>query len=417
MRCPWQVAFARLSIVRKHLFRIEQVFDMASSRSTRWIVTEVIAVALMGLAMSSCTTGPAPAQTQSSPLVVAFLGPLSGDAASFGVSQRRGIELALDEMNSSGGVGGQPVQVVFEDTQLDQNRAIAALNKVVDVDKAVVVLGDTSSSNTMAIGPLAQRRGVLLVSPLASAANVTSSGFRIYRISPSDTFQARIAAKFAIDSGWKSASVLYTNDEWGNGLSKEFAEFFKANGGAIQESLGTEPRGQDFRPQLTRLKTNGPSVIYIPMHPDEAAVALKQARQLGLTTQFLGGDSFSEPTIAKTAGAAANGVVYTVPGSATSEVFAQFSAKYKQRYGEAPNYNAAAGYDALKIVADSAKRASSRDLSALADSLGKISGYQGASGVITFDAKGDVTSKTFDIRRLENQQSVVVKANVSLTAP
>lgn len=352
---------------------------------------------------------------KSTGLKVAFLGPLSGDAASFGTSQKNGIEVALQEVNAAGGINGTPVSVVYEDTQLDQNKAIAAFNKVVDSDGAKVVLGDSSSANTMAIGPLAKRKDVLLLSPIASSASLTKSGFPIFRVSPSDAFQARIASRYAINQGWKTAAIIYTNDEWGTGLKEEFSSNFAALGGKVIDASGIEPKSQDFRPQLTRLKSQQVEFVYIPLHPDEAVVALKQARQLGLKTQFVGADSFSEPTIAKAAGQAADGVIYTVPAAGYGTAYSDFAKSYKTKFGEEPNYNAAAGYDSLRIIVEAAKKAGSFDRSALAKALSEQSAFEGASGTIVFDKNGDVVSKAFDIKKLQNGKPTTIKAKIEVS--
>jgi len=350
----------------------------------------------------------------STTLIVGFVGPLTGDAASFGISQKNGIEMARDEINAAGGVGGSPVTVVYEDTQLDQNKAITAFNKVTDSDKATVVLGETSSANTKAIGPLAQRKGVLLLSPIASSANLTTSGFPLFRISPSDAFQARIAAQYALSRGWKTTAILYTNDEWGTGLKDAFATDFKAGGGQVLGDTGVEPKAQDIRPSLTKIKSLKPAFIYIPMHPDEAGVAIKQAKQLGIASSFLGADSFSEPTIAKIAGSATDGVVYTMPASGFGAAYDQFAKQYQAKFNGAPNYNAAAGYDALKVIAAAAKRAGKTDATALATALKQTKNYEGASGSITFDTNGDVTSKAFDLKKLQNGQSTLVQGHIAI---
>ncbi len=347
-------------------------------------------------------------------IAVGFIGPLSGDAASFGVSQKTGIELAANELNARGGITGKAVKVVFEDSQLDQNKAITAFNKLVDSDKAQVILGETSSANTLAIGPLAQRKGVLLVSPIASAADLTRSGFRMFRVSPSDSFQAKVAAQFAQGKRWKTAAVLYTNDAWGSGLMEGFTSDFTSLGGKILTREAVEPKTQDLKTQLTKIKSLAPDVVYIPLHPDEAIVAFRQAAQLGLRTAFLGADSFSEPTVREAAGDAVNGVTYTVPAPGSGEVFRRFAEAYKAKYGTEPNYNAAAAYDSVMVLAEAAKSARSIDAAGLADALAGVKGFQGASGLISFDANGDVVSKAYDIMRIEHGKPIVSQSGVTV---
>ncbi|MEK7399320.1 MAG: penicillin-binding protein activator [Candidatus Poribacteria bacterium] len=333
-----------------------------------------------------------------------FIGPLTGPAAAWGIAQKNGIEIAVEELNSAGGINGRKVEIIYEDSQMDSNKAILAMKKLTGVDKVPVVFGETASAQTLAIAPVANTAKVVLLSPISSSTAITGTG--VFRISPADNFQASIAAKLAVNKGYKRGAIIYTNDEWGKGLTDGFKKNFTSLGGTIVSSDGTEGSTRDFRTQLTKVRESNVDFLYIPLHPDSAVPVLQQAKELGLTVPILGTDAFSEPTIVQIAKKAAEGIVYVVAKSPSGKSFEDFSKKYHDKFSEAANYNAAAGYDAVMVITEAIKKAKSIKGEDIKSALYTIKDYSGVSGVITFDANGDVTSKEFESMVIKDGKGV-----------
>lgn len=347
----------------------------------------ILSIALLGI---SCT------KKDSSEIKIGVISPLTGPAASFGVSQKNGSDLGIDEINSKGGINGKKILAIYEDSQLDPNKAITAFKKLTDVDKVSVVVAQGSTSEVLAIAPLAEKAKVILIAPGASGAKITDAGDYTFRISPSDAFQGGIASEYATKKGYKKVAIIYVNNDWGNGLKEGFEKAYKRTGGEVILSESMDSSAKDFRTPLTKIKSANPDMVYIPIHPDQAGILLRQAKELGVKTQFFGTDSFSEKAILSVAGNAAEGVIFTMPAKTAGPSFEEFAKNYKTKYNTDASYIAAAAYDAI-IVISKALTIGKGDAAGVKNALYNIKGHSGASGDITFDSNGDVTNKKFDL--------------------
>lgn len=336
-----------------------------------------------------------------------FIGPLTGPAASYGDAQRNGIQLAVGEINSSGGMNGRNIEVIFEDSQMDPNKALNAIKKLIDIDKVTAIIGETTTAGTLAIAGTANKRKMVLLSPSASGEKVTEAGDYVFRVSPSDSFQAIVAAGFVHRKGFKKGAIVYTNDDWGNGLKKAFEKSFTGLGGEILLTEGCTPGTQDSRTQLVKIKDLNPDFIYIPLYPDESPTFLRQVKELEVNGQIIGADNFSEKAILKTAGDTANGVIFTMPAEPHSEEYSSYLAKYKTKYNESGNYTSAAAYDCVYILTDVVRK-SGLKAEQIKNALYSIKNYKGASGLIGFDNNGDVTTKEFSVIKIENGEYVTI---------
>jgi branched-chain amino acid transport system substrate-binding protein len=342
-----------------------------------------------------------------STLRLGFIGPLSGPTAAYGVAQMRGIELAVKEINGKKGVQGKKLEVIFEDSQMEPNKSISAMKKLVDIDKVPAVIGETSTTATLAIADIANRSKTILLSPLASGAKITGTGDYIFRISPSDAFQATAMADFVFQRGLRKGAIVFTNDDWGGGLQRAFLEKFKILGGAIVAVEGLPPGTQDFRTQLVKIKELHPDFVYIPLHPNDLGIFLRQAKELGVAAQIVGADTFSEKAILKAAGSTAEGVIFAMAAQPSGEVFSRFARNYKAQYGEDPSYSAAAAYDSLYLLAEALTRGDATG-EQIKKFLSTIKDYHGVSGIIGFDRHGDVTTKKFELLRIKNGEYVPI---------
>lgn len=369
----------------------------------KWILSAI--VVLIGCTM---LIGYGCSESNDKLVNLGFIGPLTGPAASYGVSQMRGVELAVEEINGAGGIEGEKIKVTFEDSQMDPNKAISAIKKLIDIDKVLAVIGETTTTGTLAIANIANRSKTVLLSPLASGAKITDAGDYVFRVSPSDDFQAIVAAKFIFQKGFRNGAIVYTNDDWGAGLQKAFEKNFVGFGGKILAMEGCTPGTQDFRTQLVKIKNLNPDFIYIPLHPDESATFLRQVKEVKVPGQILGADNFSEKAILRTAGSAADGVIFTMPTKPTGEEFRNFSEKFKVRFNEDGSYNSAAAYDCVYILAEAIKR-SGLSGENIKNTLYNIRDYKGASGAIGFDENGDVTTKKFTVIKIKNGEYVPIK--------
>jgi branched-chain amino acid transport system substrate-binding protein len=342
-------------------------------------------------------------------VVIGHFASMTGDTATFGTSADEGIRLALDEINAKGGVLGKPVVVLTEDDRSQADEAKTAASKLVNQDKVVALLGEISSSKSIAAAPVAQASKVPMVSPGSTNPKVTEIGDYVFRVCFIDPFQGTAMADFAMNNlKAKRLAILYpVNSDYGVGLRDFFAAAVKKGGGEIVADVSyTEKSDVDFKSQLTKIKNANPDAIYVSGYYTEAGLIARQARELGLTCPLLGGDGWDSDQTTKIGGKAVDGCYFSnhySPDEQRPEV-QQFVANYKKKYnGKVPDAMAILGYDALKVLCDAIQRANSTDGPKIRDALAGTRNYPGACGPITIDENRNAR-KNIVILKIEGGQ-------------
>ncbi len=319
--------------------------------------------------------------------------PLTGDAAVYGQWFKNGIDLALEEINSQGGIKNRKLIVIYEDSRADPKEGISAVQKLITVHNVSAIIGAMASSVTLAIAPIAEKNKVVLLSPASSAPKITYAGDYVFRNWSSDVFEGKIMVDFAYEKlDIKRVAVLYINNEYGVGIKDVFETYFRKRGGMVVNSESYEQGATDFRTQLTKIKSKQPEAIYLPTMAKEAGQILRQAQEIGVQAQFLSIMGVEAPIVLKVAGKAAEGVIYSYPGfdpESPSEIVQRFQAKYMAKYGEKAEAFAAHSYDALKIIASAIEKADC-NADGIKNVLYEIKDFPGVTGQTTFDENGDV---------------------------
>lgn len=356
--------------------------------------TRFFAAAALSLLAFGCS-GPAVAPPDAGPpkpkpIKIGEYGSLTGGTATFGQSTKKGVDLAIDEINAAGGVKGRPLQVLVEDDQGRPEEAAQVVQKLINQDKVVAVLGEVASSRSLAAAPICQQAGIPMITPSSTNEQVTLVGDYIFRVCFIDPFQGEVCAKFARENlAAKSAAILKDiRNDYSVGLAKSFNETFTALGGRIAAEVAYSEGDKDFRGQLTQIKSSKPDIIFVPGYYTEAGLIAQQAREQGLTQPLLGGDGWESPKLLEIGGTALEGSYYCNHYFAGAPIprIQEFSKKYQARYGEEPDSIAALAYDAAKLLAISMEKAPSLAGSDIRDVLATTAGYEGVTGTVTFDA-------------------------------
>lgn len=329
--------------------------------------------------------------------------PLTGSASVWGQNAKMGLDIALKEINDSRGISGSMVNLLYEDSESDPTKAVSALQKLININKVQVVIGDIASSSVLAMAPIAELQQVILLSPGASNPEISKAGDFIFRNWQSDALEGQVDADFAYKTrGYRRMAVLYVNNAYGGGLRTVFEEYFKKLGGQIVSSEGFEQGSTDIRSQFSRIAAAKPDAIFMPGYPPEMGAALKQAKEMGLKIQVLSVQAFDDPQILQIAGDAAEGVIFSVPKppDTSNTIVSNFIQKYKQTYDKEPGVCSDTGYDALRIIAW-AMANGARSSQEIKDQLLKLKDFPGAAGSTTFDENGDVL-KPFIFKTVEN---------------
>ncbi len=321
---------------------------------------------------------------------IGFMGPLTGDAASYGLSIKKGVDMALEDS------GLDNVKIIYEDSKCDGKEAVSAINKLISVDKVVAIVGEVCSGATLAAAPIAESNKVVLISSSSTSPKITDVGDYIFRTVPSDALQGDFGANLVYEQGYRKLAILYSNEEYGLGFNNVLEDKFK---GEVVASEAFERGATDLRTQLTKIKNVNPDAIYIISNsPDSAVAALRQIKELGINAKLFGSEGLKGPEVGSTS--SAEGLIITSVSSGTS----QFARRHEARYGEEPGPFAAQAYDAFTALARAIKDGSTTGTE-IKDALYKIR-LDGASGRIEFDSDGDV-SGNYDVYVVRNGKFVL----------
>ena len=317
----------------------------------------------------------------------------TGAASSYGEQVARGFDLAVEQINASGGVDGRKLELIYRDDSTNPEIGLAALRELVERERVSTVLGAVSSTVTLRLAPYCERQHVVLISPSASAPQLTEAGEYIFRAFPSDVLEGASMADFARDLGLDRVAVLAVDNDYGASLSRAFEERLRASGGSIVASL-TFPEGDAaaIADAVAALPGLAPRGLYVPAYVGDLATALKRLRETALRPIVLGTSSVS-PDLLHAAGPAAENLVFPKPSfdaTADSAGVRAFAAAFTARYAAEPGVYAAHAYDTVRLLAAAADRAGSWDSDDLRDALLRIDNYVGATGRLAFDRKGDV---------------------------
>jgi branched-chain amino acid transport system substrate-binding protein len=314
----------------------------------------------------------------------------TGTTATFGQSTHNGIMLAFDQVNAAGGIGGKKIRVVSEDTQSRAEEAATAVTKLIHQNRVSALLGEASSSRSLAAAPIAQAQKVPMITPSSTNPKVTQAGDYVFRVCFIDSFQGAVMAKFAANTlKAKRVAILYdVRNDYAVGLRQYFISTFKGLGGQIAAEQSFSEGDSDFRAQLTQLKASNPEALFVPGYYTEAGTIARQARELGLPVPLLGSDGWDSPRLFEIGGKAIEGSYISNHYSTqdrSSPTIQKFVADYKARYGVIPDSPAALGFDAASILADALRRAGTSDGPKLRDAIAATVNFPGVTGRITID--------------------------------
>ncbi|USK59291.1 ABC transporter substrate-binding protein [Peribacillus asahii] len=316
---------------------------------------------------------------------------LTGPGAAYGEAITNGFKLAQKEINKEGKV---KIDLVIEDSVGKQEQALSAAQKLMSDDEIVALLGPTLSTEMNVVGPEADLNGIPIMGTSTTAVGIPQIGEYVFRNSIPESLAIPAAMKKAVEKyDVKKVALLYGNDDV---LTKSGYDTMKEE----VEKMGLEvvttqtfQKGQsDYNAQLTKIKSLKPDLILASALYNEGAVIMDQARKLGITIPFVGGNGFNSPEVINIAGKAADGLIVATPWFAEKEdpKVQEFIKAYEAEYGKKPDQFAAQAYDALYIYAEALKNAGEADRDAFRDALAEIKDFEGILGSFSFDKDGDV---------------------------
>jgi branched-chain amino acid transport system substrate-binding protein len=368
----------------------------------------------LGLAVLAAALAFAPAFAQAQPVPVGAIEILSGPAAAYGIAIKAGLELALDEINQKGVLGGRKIVLTVEDSAGNKDQAINAARKLIGRDKVVAIIGPTLSNEMFAVGPVTNERKVPTLGTSTTATGITDIGPYIFRTSLPESDVIPVTLKAAMARGVKTIALMYANDDAfsksGFDVMKAAAEKAGLNIVTI-ESFGS--KDTDFSAQLTKIKSLKPDAVGISALVEPVSSVLLQARQLGFgkETLFIGGNGSNSPKLGAIAGAAADGLIVGSPWFIGKETDGNpaFVAAFRAKYNKDPDQFAAQAYDAMKIMAGAIDRAGAADTEKVTAALAKTD-FKGVMGPFQFtDHRDPATAAGVVVLTMQDGKFVIAK--------
>ena len=350
--------------------------------------------------------GEKPAGDGSKTVYIGQVSPLTGPQAHLGRDNDNGARLALDEINAKGlTIDGQKITLVLksEDDGADPKTATTVAQKLVD-EGVVGVIGHLNSGATIPASKIYADNGIPQISPSATAVAYTAAGYKTaFRVMTNDAQQGSVLGNFAVTKlGAKKIAIVDDRTAYGQGLADEVEKAVKAAGGEVVAREYTSDRATDFLAILTSIKSKSPDLVFFGGMDPQAAPMLKQMKQLGLNAKFLGGDGAQTPQFISLAGADAEGALASNPGLPLNVMPGgqAFKTKFEAKYGKIQNYSPYA-YDAMYVLVEAMKRANSTEPAKYLVELPRTD-FQGVTGHIRFDAKGDITGGAVTVYQVRN---------------
>jgi branched-chain amino acid transport system substrate-binding protein len=304
-------------------------------------------------------------QSATGDILVGMYGSLTGDGASFGQSSVEGAQLAVEEVNNAGGLlGGRKIRLLVEDDQSRPEEASNAVTKLITQDKVVAVLGEVASRRTLAAAPVSQKYQIPMITPASTNERVTQVGDYVFRVCFIDPFQGEVLAKFAY-SDLKARKVAVLKDiqqDYSVGLTDSIQRTFTKLGGQVLDPVSYSSGDADFRAVLTQVRAQKPDAIFATGYYPEAAIIVRQARELGMNMPILGGDGWVGDALKNGRDALKNTFISNhYSGDNPDPLVQNFRKAYRAKFNREPDSIAALGYDAAKVLADSITRTGGTD--------------------------------------------------------
>jgi len=350
--------------------------------SKKFFITALIALAF-AVAVSACAK-----KGGEDTIKIGIAGPMTGDQSKMGMDFKNGVELAVSEWNAKGGVLGKKIEMVVVDDQHDPKQAVSIANKLVN-EGVVGVVGHFNSSCSIPSSKIYMDGCVPMITPATTNPTYTEQGcWNVFRVCGRDDQQGKAAADFVLGTLKKTkVAVLHDKTTYGQGIADEF----KKNLGDKAQVVyyGSIIQGdRDFKSVLTSIKSSSPEVIYFGGIYPEGGLLIKQARELGLNSDFISGDGCIDPKFVEIGGKSAEGAYLTFsPDPQNIETARTFLETYHKKYGPHGPYSIYA-YDATNVLLKAINDTGSTEGKAIANAIHKGM-YGGALGEVQFDAKGD----------------------------
>jgi branched-chain amino acid transport system substrate-binding protein len=365
----------------------------------KWLSMLVVFTLILALSVTGCGNNSATPPVTTNDFVgtikVGVIQPQTGAIAFGGQAAVNGHILATEDINEAGGivVDGKryKLELVIEDDAATPKNAAAAASKLIARDGVLAILGTFTSSCSLAIAEVTNREQITQMSPLSSAASLTTSGFEFFfRGRVTTAFNAPIAAMHFANQGVQKISLLAINDDWGRGDVSIFSALWKELGLEVIEATHFEQGQTDFYSELTRLANGKPDAIFVTASTEAASMIFRQAKEIAPDIKIFTSGGIDPTEVFRLAGGdVLDGLMFWSVDAPMTDTLKELKDRYEAKFSVNIMSNSYSAYDATMVLKDAIERANTTTDSVLVRDAMRKTAYDGYMGHYNYDGRGE----------------------------
>ena len=356
-----------------------------------------VCVFILSLLLLAQTTVPAPNHIK----IGVFLS-LTGATAAYGMSAINAIELATEEVNRSGGINGKPIELIIEDDHSNTLEVMGIVDKLIKDHKVDALIGEPVSTRAEMGAIVAQRSGVVMISPAAVKPELTIERDYVFRACFISSAEGEAIAKFAFNNlkARKAAIILEFQNDYAAVLASYISEWFKRLGGQVINRQVYRSGDTDLTLSMASIMESNVDVIFAPGFYTTAPLVARSVKQSGFKGILIGSDGWDSPRLLESGSEPFEGVYFANHFWIGSEdqLVRKFVVNFRSKYLVEPDAGAATAYDAAHMLFDAFRRAKTTERSAVRDALAQTKGFPGVTGKITLDANRNARVPVYMLR-------------------
>jgi branched-chain amino acid transport system substrate-binding protein len=350
---------------------------------------------VVAFAVAATATFAQPATAQQ-PYKIGAMLDVTGGASFLGKPEHNAILLAIEEANQAGGIRGNKVELVFEDTKSTETDTVLAARKLINQAKVLAIVGPSRTGGAMAAVPIVTEAEVPLLSPVSGVGVIEPIAERKWVFRPGQGGDLSVAKvlDYARRAGWKKLGILYSADAYGEDGRDNMRKLAASAGVSLAREESFPANSTDLKPQLAKLKSAGVDAIFMHGLGAPSAIVYKNARELELTIPIISGHGQANSAFRNAVGDAVIGqpivgapvlVWNELPNShPQKKVSEAFVTKYQAKFGTAPDMFAGVAYDSANMVLQAIRETSGERAQIREWLENKVKNYVGVTGVFNF---------------------------------